>query len=102
MDVTVTDNPERRRYEANADGQLVAIAEYVATGDSLVFIHTQSCDGFESSGAASALIRSALDDVRRRHMSVIAMCPFVKRFIEQNQQEYGDLVHRSRSRFIHD
>ncbi|MCW3818810.1 N-acetyltransferase [Micromonospora sp. DR5-3] len=92
MDVSITDVPERRRYEARVDGQLAAIAEYLPADDTVVFTHTQAFDGYEGKGVASALIRSALDDVRRKQLSVLPVCPFVAQFVQRHPEDYADLI----------
>ena len=94
-DVVVTDVPERHRYEARIDGQLAAIAEYLPTREFLVFSHTEVLPGFEGRGIATTLVARALDDVRRRRLRVMPLCPFVAAFVRRHPQEYGDLVFTS-------
>lgn len=53
--------------------------------------HTEVGDDFEGRGVGSALVRGALDDVRRNGLSVQPLCPFVKSWI-QRHPGYGDLV----------
>ena len=88
----VTNEPERRRYEARIDGELAGIAEYRASDKIMTFIHTQVMSEFEGKGVASALVRAALDDVRGDGRKVRAVCPFVKGYIEKHADEYGDLL----------
>jgi predicted GNAT family acetyltransferase len=102
VDVSITDAPDSRRYEARVGGELAAIAEYLPAEGTVVFTHTEVFDGFEGRGVASALIRSALDDVRRKELSVLPVCPFVAQFVERHPEEYADLVHEVRSRPVRD
>jgi predicted GNAT family acetyltransferase len=56
-----------------------------------VFTHTEVQPEAEGKGVASELIRRALDDVRRRGLSAVPLCPFVRAFIARHP-DYQDLV----------
>lgn len=102
MDVTVIDVPERTRYEARVDGELAAFADYIPTDELLAFTHTEVLPAFEGKGIGSALVRDALDDVRARQRSVLAVCPFVSGWIARHRDHYGDLLYRSRTGVVRD
>lgn len=97
MQVTVTDAAEQHRYEGRVDGQLAAIAEYIATPDLVVFTHTEVLPGHEGRGIASQLVHQALDDVRRQGSKVLPLCPFVAGWMQRHSEGYGDLEYRSRT-----
>ncbi len=86
----VHDNPAQQRYELNTP-EGVAFAEYRPAGNAVMFTHTEVPQELEGQGIGSALVRSALDDVRAKGQMVIPMCPFVARYIAEHQ-EYLDLV----------
>jgi predicted GNAT family acetyltransferase len=93
-DVQVRDNPAENRYEAWLDGRLAGFAVYETRGSSIVFTHTEVADEFEGRGVGSSLARGALDDVRARGgLDVVALCPFIKGWIEKHP-DYEDLLHR--------
>jgi predicted GNAT family acetyltransferase len=102
MDVTVTDVAERTRYEARVDGELAAFADYIPTDELLAFTHTEVLPAFEGKGVGSVLVRSALDDVRTRSRTVLAVCPFVSGWIARHSEDYGDLLYRSRTGVVRD
>jgi len=91
MSETIFDNPERRRYEIRADGELAGFAQYRAKAGQIAFIHTEVDDRFEGLGLASKLVAFALDDARERGLAVFPFCPFVKSYL-QRHREYVDLV----------
>lgn len=96
VSLTVTDVPARRRYEARdagADGKVAGFAEYMLTGEMVVFTHTEVDPSYEGKGVGSALVRASLDDVRSRGMVVLPLCPFYKGWI-QRHPEYTDLVYQ--------
>jgi uncharacterized protein len=102
MDVQVIDVPERTRYEARVDGALAAFADYIPTGELLAFTHTEVLPAFEGKGVGSTLVREALDDVRGRQRSVLAVCPFVSGWIARHREDYGDLLYRSKTGVVRD
>jgi predicted GNAT family acetyltransferase len=91
VDVTVTEVPDRNRYEAEIDGRRVGLAAYRRTGRTVVFTHTEVDPSAEGHGVGGALARAALDDVRARGQSAVPLCPFIKSWIE-GHPEYADLV----------
>ncbi len=88
MSVVVTDAPERERYEADVDGVPAGILEYKVKQDRIALIHTEVRPEFEGHGVAAAITRFALDDARRRGLRVLALCPYVRRYLETHP---GDL-----------
>jgi predicted GNAT family acetyltransferase len=91
MDVEVTDNPDKARFEILADGELAGFVQYHLRGNEIAFTHTETDDRFRGHGLASQLIRASLDAVRARHLAVLPYCPFTWSWIEDHP-EYADLV----------
>jgi uncharacterized protein len=91
MTTDVTDNSERQRYELRVDGELAGFAQYARRGGKIMFVHTEVDDRFEGQGLGSTLAKGALDDVRRRGIPVVPVCPFIAAYIERHP-EYNDLV----------
>jgi uncharacterized protein len=93
--VVVTDAPERERYEAHVDGALTGILEYKVKGDRLALIHTEVPPEFEGHGIAAAITRFALDDARRRGLRVLALCPYVRRYLETHPDDMDIVIRPS-------
>ena len=91
MSATVTNRPERSRYEIDLDGEPAGFTQYHLEDDVVAFDHTEIDPAFEGRGLASVLIKHALDDVRSRGLGVRPFCPFVRRYIDRHA-EYRDLV----------
>jgi uncharacterized protein len=91
VDITVTRNDERNRFEATVDGTLAGFAAYRLREGVIEFTHTEIDDAFEGKGVGSTLVSEALDQVRAEGLEVIATCPFVRGYIERHQ-EYADLL----------
>jgi len=91
MTEDVINNETRQRYELHAGGGIAAVY-YEPRGDALAFVHTVVPERLQGQGIASALIKAALADVRRRGLKVIAECQFVVRYIEHHPEERGLLA----------
>ncbi|NPC95197.1 GNAT family N-acetyltransferase [Nocardioides sp. zg-DK7169] len=91
-DVTVTNSPARKRYEALAEGEALAgFLDYQETGELVVLTHTEVDGAFEGQGVGGALARFALDDIRERELKALVVCPFVLGWLRRHP-EYRDLL----------
>lgn len=97
MDVTVVDAPDRQRFEARVDGELAGFAAYRLEGDLVVFTHTVVEPRFEGHGVGGRLVQDALADVRSRGLAVLALCPFVKAWLERHPDVAATLDLRDRA-----
>ena len=91
VNVKVTKNALRGRYEVAVEGSVVGEAHYRVDGDKVVFFHTVIDRPRRGQGLGAELIRFALDDVRSTGRTVVPRCWFVARFIEENPG-YADLL----------
>lgn len=88
--VTVTDNTDLGRFEAEVDGA-TAFLEYRRQSGDLVLVHTEVPATLAGKGVGSVLAGGALDEARRRGLKVVAECEFVAAFVKRHP-EYQDLV----------
>lgn len=86
----VRDNPEKHQFEMIVDGH-IALAAYRLTLDTITFTHTEVPKELGGRGIGSQLAKGALDQVRKRGMKVVPLCPFIKAYIEKHP-EYQDLL----------
>jgi len=90
-DFEVRDHPSASRYEIVADGQVAGFVTYRANPGRLALIHTEVLPDFEGHGVGSRLAAGVLDDIRRRGLAVVPICPYIKAFIDRHP-DYADLV----------
>jgi predicted GNAT family acetyltransferase len=94
MALAVTDNPARSRYELREGDRVLGFTEYRERDDkALVFPHTVITEPERGAGYGTTLVQGALDDVRVKGRTIVAECPFVKRFVREHP-EYADLLAR--------
>ncbi|MBB6120788.1 GNAT family N-acetyltransferase [Nocardiopsis algeriensis] len=92
MELSVVDVPDRSRYEVSAGGEVVGFSAYHQIEDGVLALpHVEVDRAVEGRGVASTLMRESLDDIRRRGLKVVPICPFAKEFVKRNP-EYADLV----------
>lgn len=92
-EVRTTHNPTRQRYEASVDGRDAGHLAYERTEALMVLIRTEVDRGFDDSGVADALVRTALDDIRADgRCLVIALCPYVTWWLGRHR-DYAALVY---------
>ncbi len=90
MPDAVRDNPERHRFELDADGH-VAFSNYRRDGSTITIMHTEVPAALNGRGIGSALVRGMLDLARAQGLKVVPLCPFVKAYIGKHR-EYADLL----------
>jgi predicted GNAT family acetyltransferase len=87
----VRDNKERFRYEIVIDGKVAGFVQYNMRGGRLILVHTEIDDEYEGKGFGTKLAAGALDDIRRRGLQIVPVCPFIESYL-QRHPEYDDLV----------
>jgi predicted GNAT family acetyltransferase len=87
----VRDNPQRLRYEVLVDGKVAGFVQYSMRGGRMILVHTDVDEAHEGQGLGSTLVAGALDDIRRRGLRIVPICPFVESYIGRHP-EYDDLV----------
>lgn len=83
--LTVTRNDELHRYEIHVDDVLGGFTEFeeVEPG-TLRFPHTVTDPAFRGKGLGSVLVERAMKDVASRGETVVPLCPFVRRYLHEN------------------
>jgi predicted GNAT family acetyltransferase len=85
--LSIRDNREMHRFEADLGDGSLGIAEYVLRPAQIVFTHTEVPPGHASHGIGSALIRFALASARERGLLVVPVCPFFAAYIKRHAEE---------------
>jgi predicted GNAT family acetyltransferase len=86
----VLDNPSQQRFELEAQGHTAFIA-YRRRGEVFSLDHTEVPEEMSGGGVGSALVKGALELVRKQGGKVIARCSFVAAYIDRHA-EYRTLL----------
>jgi uncharacterized protein len=92
MATTITDAEAAQRYEAHVEGELAGFLDYIPKRGRIALVHTEVLPAYEGRGIARELAQFALDDARRRGMPVIAICPYVKAYVERHPETHDIVV----------
>jgi predicted GNAT family acetyltransferase len=83
--LTVTRNDEAGRYEIHVGDVLGGFTEFeVEANGELIFPHTEVDPAFKGRGLGTTLIEGAMADVAGRGERVVPLCPFVRRYLKEN------------------
>ena len=82
---SIVDNPAQHRFEATLNGD-TAFLLYGRTHDALTLIHTEVPPAFRGRRMGDALVQAALKDARSSGRRVVAVCPFVKAYLQKHPQ----------------
>lgn len=96
MQISVSDDTAKHRYEAHADGKLAGFITYEVREGSVAMLHTQISGAFEGKGVGSALVKGALRRVADAGSTVLPYCPFVAGYLQRHHELQG-LVPQERS-----
>ena len=91
MDVRIVDNPEQQRYELWLGATRAGFIQYRSEPATILLVHTEVDPAFGGQGLGARLVTGALDDLRARGLTVVALCPFVRAYL-RHHREYADLV----------
>jgi hypothetical protein len=83
MQCKLVDNEKDKQYEFHIDG-VIAKIEYIRAKDKIYLTHTEVPNELEGKGIASALVKEVLEDIEKRELTLIPMCPFVAGYIQRH------------------
>ena len=90
MDFKISDNKEKKRFEANIDGK-TAFIEYEHSENKLIINHTEVPEELGGKGVGSGMVKQVLKKAKAEGLKVESHCPFVSGYIERHP-EYQDLL----------
>lgn len=84
--LTVTRNDAAHRYEIHSDGALAGYTQIrVGAGGHVLLPHTEIDPAFAGQGLGKVLAREALSDIARRGEIAVPTCPFISRYLRENE-----------------
>ncbi|MBW0103846.1 GNAT family N-acetyltransferase [Pseudonocardia sp. KRD291] len=83
--------PDRSRYEIDVDAEPAGFAAYLDRDGRRIFFHTVVEERFGGRGLAGKLVAHALADTRGAGLRIVAMCPYVAKYVSTHH-EVDDLL----------
>lgn len=90
MNATVTDNPERQRFELIENG-LTAFANYRRRGNVLVIPHVEAPPALRGHGTADRLMRGLAERARTDGFKITPVCSYAALWFRRHG-EYSDVL----------
>lgn len=90
--VRVENVAEKNRYEAYRNDALAGFVDYQTTAELVVLTHTEVDPNLEGQGIGGALAQAVLEDIRRRELKALAVCPFILSWVDRHPA-YADVLY---------
>ena len=84
----IVDNAAKSRYELTRDGQTAEL-EYAIKGDRIVLLHTEVPNALGGQGIGGELVHAAVQRADRDGLTIVPLCPYVRRWIEKHPDRVG-------------
>ncbi len=84
--IEVINNPAVSRFEVHLGENKLAQLAYQIEGDAILFTHTEVPEEFGGRGIAGKLAHTALEYAKAQNYSVMALCPYIKSYIERHPE----------------
>ena len=90
MTTVLAHEPDASRYALYLDGELAAVADYAAHGDTLSFNHTFTDPARRGQGLAGQVVTFAMDDVEKTsNRAVSPDCWYVAKWFDKHPERAG-------------
>jgi hypothetical protein len=87
---------QHHRYAAYLDGRLIGCASAIPVRETVLLPHVEVEPDKHDLGIGSLLVRRVFDDARAEGHTVLALCPFARRWADLHPK-YRDVVRRPRA-----
>jgi uncharacterized protein len=84
----ISDNAARSRYELTRDGHTAEL-DYTIDGHRIVLLHTEVPEALGGEGIGGELIQAAVDRAARDGLTIIPVCGYARRWLEQHPDRVG-------------
>lgn len=83
--MVLTDNTERKQFELIFDGHTAKI-EYMIMANKIFLTHTEVPRELEGKGVGSKIVKLAFDEIEKRGLKLIPLCPFVAKYLTKHPE----------------
>lgn len=79
------------RFEISLDGEPAGLTRFVDIDGRRVFFHTEVDKAHSGKGLGGTLVDGALQATRAEGLRVVAVCPFVKKYVDTHREWAGEI-----------
>lgn len=77
-------NKERKRFELQV-GDITAFVDYIINKKGTIYLtHTEVPKEAEGRGLAKQLLEHVFEEIEKRELELVPICPFVKAYLQRN------------------
>lgn len=87
------DNQEKKQFEININGR-IAFIKYIFLTNKIILTHTEVPKELTGKKIGSALVKKVLENIEKRKLILIPLCPFVAAYIKRHP-EWKRIVDKS-------
>ena len=85
MEVVVSENTEKKRFEAAVEDK-VAFVDYIRAKGAVYLTHTEVPKGLEGKGVGSGLVKAVLETLEAEGSKIAPLCPFVAAYTKRHPE----------------
>lgn len=85
-------NSDKSRFELEIDDAVAFIEYKIGKSGAMYLIHTEVPGMFEGQGVGHKLVRESLEIAEKEGIKVMPLCPFVRAFMKNHQEDYQQLL----------
>lgn len=83
MNLTIREQVEKKRFEAEVEGH-TAFIEYIRAKDAIYLTHTEVPESLGGRGIGSALVKGVLELIEAEGLLLAPLCPFVAAYLKRH------------------
>jgi len=84
-ELVLKDNTDRKQFELIVDGHTARI-EYMIMANKIFLTHTEVPRALEGKGVGSKIVKLAFDEIEKRGLKLIPLCPFVAKYLTKHPE----------------
>lgn len=81
----LTDNSDKKQFEFRVEGYTARI-EYIIMAKKIFLTHTEVPVDLEGKGIGSKIVKLALEEIEKRGLKLIPLCPFIAKYITRHPE----------------
>ncbi|MEQ9468174.1 MAG: GNAT family N-acetyltransferase [Ekhidna sp.] len=86
IEIQCEETESKGAYFVEVDGERVAEMTYSKAGvDRIIIDHTEVDDSMRGTGLGKKMVEQAVEDARRKGISIVPLCPFARSVFDRNE-----------------